>query len=438
MKLLLLELRERLLTSIWFIPALLCLACLALALALLALERDLNQLLPWTTSLAISVTSARQLLGVIAGAVLSVGGVVFSMTMVALTLTSGQYGPKLIRQFLSTQDSKISVGMFMGTSLYCLVSLGGLSDQDQPNLTVVAGLVLTVSALAGFIRFIHRTATDLQADQIIERICGDLRRLFEQLVAEKSFQGRAGDTALWRRHARGKRPVRIASTESGYVQAVDYPALIQWCCERDCFCQLRVRAGDFLLAGGNFAQLYGCSRVPEDEDLRLLRRCVSTGALRTPVQDPEYPITQLNQLAARALSPGINDPGTAITCVDWYTMAVAQIADHQLPGKVFLDNDGQPRLLARQSDFASILDAFYSPLRNLARGETEVILAIYNSLIMLAEATTLPDRLQQLGRQGSNLHRAIPLGDFLEDDLRRIRQRQQKLALITGGRVATR
>ena len=428
----LLELRENLRTSVWFIPLVFCLACLALAVVLHWLERDLDLLFPQLNMFAMSVNSARNVLGVIAGSVLSVGGVVFSVTMVALTLTSGQYGPKILRQFLSDANSKVSLGMFLGTSLYCLVIMASYGDTDRPSITVIAALLLVVIALAGFIRFIHGTATDLQADQIIERIGSELSQSLRELSSSESLRGRSQDTLRWRRRARGLRPVLIAASSGGYVQTIDYAAVVQWCTERNCVAQLRVRAGDFLLHGTCLIKLYGCQGELDDSDLDPLRAHIRTGPMRTPVQDPEYPITQLNQLAARALSPGINDPGTAITCIDWYSMALARIVDRELPGKVFLDEEEGAVLLVRFSDFAGIAKAFYAPARQFARDNIPVLIALLESLIRLASLTARADRLQQLGEEARLISVTTEQGDHLDYDLRHFRQRYQQLRRLTG------
>ena len=428
----LLELRESLRTSVWFIPLVFCLACLALAVVLQWLERDLELLFPQLKMFAMSVTSARNVLGVIAGSVLSVGGVVFSVTMVALTLTSGQYGPKILRQFLSDANSKVSLGLFLGTSLYCLVIMAGYGDADRPNITVIAALLLVLVALAGFIRFIHGTATDLQADQIIERIGSELSQSLRELSSSESLRGRSQDTLPWRRRARGLRPVLIAARSGGYVQTIDYAAVVQWCTARNCVAQLRVRAGDFLLHGTCLIKLYGCKSELDDSDLDPLRAHIRTGPMRTPVQDPEYPITQLNQLAARALSPGINDPGTAITCIDWYSMALARIVDRELPGKVFLDAEEGAVLLVRFSDFAGIAKAFYAPARQFARDNIPVLIALLESLIRLASLTARADRLQQLGEEARLISVTTEQGAHLEYDLRHFRRRYQQLRRLTG------
>jgi uncharacterized membrane protein len=427
----LLELREKLQTSIWFIPVLLCISSLALAFLLYWAERELAVALPQLETVTLSVTSARHVLGVIAGSVLSVGGVVFSVTMVALTLTSGQYGPKILRQFFSDRASKISLGMFLGTSLYCLVIMASYADTDEPGITVVAALVLTILALVSFVSFIHRTATELQADQIIERIGNELHHSLRYLTSEDNRRGRTDATLDWRRRARGKRPEVVVARKTGYVQTIDYRAVLQWCVTHDCVALVRVRAGDFLLQGSCLIKLYGCSQEQLEAGLGALCATIRTGPLRTPVQDPEYPVTQLNQLAARALSPGINDPGTAITCIDWFSMALAKIVNSELPGKVFLDDNSGARVLVRFTDFPGLAKAFYAPARQFASANIPVLIALLESLIRLAELSTWPDRLQQISTEGSALRDTIEHGDHLDPELNGFRQRYNKLTRLT-------
>jgi len=110
--------------------------------------------------------SARQILGVIAGSIIGVGGVALSVTMVALTLTSGQYGPKILRNFLEDGLGKVTLGLFLGTYVYTLIVLTGYAQARSPQFTVLVSLLLALFALFAFVGFIHRTATDLQAEKI--------------------------------------------------------------------------------------------------------------------------------------------------------------------------------------------------------------------------------------------------------------------------------
>lgn len=424
-------LRKRISAGIWFIPIALCLASLLLGVLMLGLDRHMTTLFSDMRMFALSVDSARQVLSVIAGSVISVGGVSFSVTMVALTLTSGQYGPKVLRHFLEDNDSKISLGLFLGAFVYSLVVLTGYIETDRPHLTVLTGLLYALIAVMGFIRFIHRTATDLQADQIVERIGKRLENALAELGGLAGDDSRSNDVIHWRRLARGHDPAIIAQAGRGYVQTIDYTGLASWCKQHDCCMQIRIRAGDFVVDGVCAFKVYGCQPEVLHHSVDELNRYVVTGPVRTSMQDPEYPITQLNQLAARALSPGINDPGTAISCVDAFSLALAQIIDRDMPGCVFADADTKARLLLRCTGFEGILKAVYAPLRQFANADVAVSVSLFESLCRLAELTTRERRLAMLGMHGDLIWDGLEDRGFTEYDMRDIRQRYKRLQILT-------
>ena len=426
----LLLLWDNLQTSIWPIPVLFCLVGLALAMLALSIERGLW---PWVSEfspLLMTVSAAREILSLITASVLSVGGVVFSMSMVALTLTSGQYGPKILRQFLSDNNSKISLGMFIGTSLYCLAVLSNYGDTDSPGLTVFVALLLTLLALASFIQFIHSIATDLQADKIVERIGSNLSQSFDEFCRAEDLPAMSHDIASWRRSARGLNRVSITTVGKGYILTINYAEIVRWCEENECTGMLRVRAGDFLLPGNYIMTIYTSEKTLSKNHEDQLRSFIHTGPMRTPVQDPEYPITQLNQLIARALSPGINDPGTAVTCIDWFSMAAARIIDCDLPGKVLLNAKNDPVLLIRFSDFAGIIKAFYAPARQFSASNIPVLISLLSSLLRLSELTRRPERLRELATHGHQLSKTIENCGHAEYDLQGFRQRYGKLKAL--------
>ncbi len=408
-------LRERLQTSIWPIPLLMTLLSGLLGALMLWVDR-----LAWFEDLgpewfAMEMEPARQLLSLIAGSTIGVGGVAFSVTMVALTLTSGQYGPKILRHFLEDEASKTSLGLFLGTYVYCLIVLTGFLPGDEPRWTTIMALTLAVSALISFVRFTHRTATDLQADEIVHRIGRQLQSSLEQLVGEASGEnGRRHGTLAWRRQARGHRPVFVAAKQRGYIQTIDYDALCRWCAENDCAMQVRVRAGDFVVAGSCLLKVYAGDATTVETSLQMLRETILAGPIRTPVQDPEYPITQLNQLAARALSPGINDPGTAVTCIDGFSAAVADIVDRDLPGSAFVDENNVARVLIRQTTFPGLIKAIYAPLRQFATKDVAVNISLMESLCRVADLTTRERRLHVLAEHGETIWRAVKAQDFAE------------------------
>jgi uncharacterized membrane protein len=423
-------LRERVNTSVWPIPVAFCIGSLGLALLMLWIDRWIIDLGLELSVFAMEPSAARQVLAVVAGSIISVGGVAFSVIMVALTLTSGQYGPKVLRRFLDDNASKVTLGLFLGTYVYTLVSLAGFGAMLAASLTVLVSLLLALAALLGFVQLIHRTATDLQADQIVQDIGKRLEDALTRLTAKASNTQRQADTVAWRRAARGMTAHDVAATHRGYAQSVDHAGLVAWCVEHDCRLQVRVRAGDFLVPGVRAFRLHA-PRVADREEaeavVQALNGHIIVGPMRTAVQDPEYIVTQLNQLAARALSPGINDPETAITCIDWFSLALAEIADRDLPGAVFCDADGKPRLIARTVGYAGLLDAVYAPLRQMAAGDVQVSIRLLASLQRLATLTYRPARLAALCGHGELIVDAVVERHPAASDLREIQTRYRRL-----------
>ncbi len=428
-------LHERLRTSIWLIPVALSALSAVLALTMLWFDRwsgstDVGP--EGTLGFAMSLSSARQVIGVIAGSIISVGGVAFSVTMVALTLTSGQYGPKVLRNFLDDDASKLSLGLFLGTYVYCIVVLTGFAASDTPRFTIVAALILAFVTLLAFVRFIHSTATNLQADQIVHRIGRQLQAAMAELADPDGHEDRREDTLSWRRAARSHRGYSVAAKIQGYVQSIEYPALLTWCVDRGCVLQIRVRAGDLVVEGSTLFRVFGCAQGTLEAGLDELRACILAGPMRTPIQDPEFAITQLNQLAARALSPGINDPGTAVTCVDWFSVGLSRIIDRAIPGSVFLDADGEPRLLANVNLFDGILKSIYAPLRQAARTDLAVSIRLIESLCRLAQLTRRDARLRMLARHGTLIWEQAQCASHAPDDLADMGRRHARLMRLTG------
>lgn len=427
--------RERLDTSVWLIPIALCLLSALLAVIMLWTDRLLQAGAADWRPFVLDLDSARQVLGIIAGSIIGVGGVAFSVTMVALTLTSGQYGPKILRNFLEDNPSKISLGLFLGTYVYALIVLSGYSAEDTPRASVWIALLLAFLTLAGFVQFIHRSATDLQADQIIFRIGRQLQRALLRQAEDAGGGRRSFDTSGWRAAARSLRPYPVASNRRGYVQSVNYAGLVRWCVANRSVLQVRVRAGDFIVERGCLFKLYRRDVSDLDGVLEALNAHVLVGPMRTPVQDTEYAITQLNQLVARALSPGINDPGTAMTCVDWFSLALAEVIDRDLPGCVFLDDEHQPRLLARVGDFNGIVKAIYAPLRQLSGNDVGVTIRLLESLCRLGELTARPDRLEILRAHGGLIHDVAHTRRLTPADLIDVRRRYRQLLALTRPRT---
>jgi len=423
---------EKLNTSLWPVPATICLACALLAITVPAVAPLMSPGWLPASWQDLDPATARQVLGIIGGSIIGVGGVAFSVTMVALTLMSGQYGPKLLRNFLEDNGSKVTLGLFLGTYIFALVAMPSMDGLEQPGFGLLAALILAVAALLGFVKFIHDTASDVQADQVIQRTARQLRDTLYELTTAPQGTKRSTAVIAWRRAARSHRARPVAASGEGYVQTIDHVGLLEWCRRNDCRLQLRVRAGDFVVPGRCTFKLH--SPAPDDlaDPVGELNRLIVLGPVRTPIQDAEHAISQLNQLVARALSPGINDPGTAITCIDWFGAALSEIIDRELPGCIAHGADDRPRILVRTLDFAGIAKAIYAPLRQFGRSDVAVAVRLMESLCQLAELTRRPDRLAILA-----LHGRLIIDDAVHDSLpdydgRDLIQRHSRLRRLCG------
>ena len=385
MKMRLYYLLRQLKASIWLLPLLLCLVSAPIAALMLWLDTRLLVWYPTLATHAMTVESARSLLTVIVGAVISVGTVAFSVTMVALTLTSGQYGPKVIRHFLDDNGTKLSLGSFLGAFVYAMILLAAYRSEDAPQVSVLFALIYTLLVVVSFIHFIHNTAVDLQADEIIERLGRSLQDTLTRLVAETEAQ-RNWQTLRWRRKARGRSQFEIPSRQEGYVQAIDYEALLDLCAEHDLAIRISVRAGDFIIRGSALFKVFAADSLEvEQREIEVaMRNLVTTGRLRTAMQDPEYPMTQINQIAARALSPGINDPGTAVSCIDTLTLALSAIVEEEFGGCVFYDQDDEARLLARSVGKRELFSEAFATIRRLSGTNSTLWIRQFQALEQLA------------------------------------------------------
>lgn len=390
-------------TSIWLIPTGLCVAALFLAVFMLSLDRGCTVCSAYLPGLDLDVAAARQLMGVLATSLLSVGGVSFSVTMVALTLTSGQYGPKVLRYFLGDTRSKLSLGLFFAAAVYALVVSIALATGDKPRLSIFLALALAMLAIIEFIGFIHRTASDLQADQLIQRLGRELRGDMARLCTLSDASDRRSGTAPWRQAVRGLQRSSMVTTREGYVQTADYGEIAAALRAADARGLLRLRPGDFSVKGTELIRIWHAGQLDGEKLRGALNSAIVMGPIRTPIQDPEFPITQIQQIAARALSTGINDPGTAITCIDWLTLALAEVVDGPLPGCLLLDEEDEPRLLVRGPTFASLLDLIFSPLRQFTSSDLQVASCLLDSLNRLACLTDRPDRLALILKQGERV-----------------------------------
>lgn len=335
----------KLVASYWFVPALMC--AMAAVGATSALHYDLGPNVlsnhAWLQWASVNTTDgARALLSTIAGSMITVAGVIFSINVLALSFASSQYGPRLLRNFMRDRPSQVVLGAFLATYLYCVLVLrtvGSSAEKVQlPHLAIAGALVLGLASLAVLIFFIHHVARAIQVSSVVEGVGRDLTTLIAEFVQRPSQRPTASEAA----GAGGHRCV-IESLADGYVQALAFDELVATAATADGVVQMHVTPGDYVSSGLPLATLHTRTR-PEPLPLKPIRTAIVVGTQRTNDQDLEFPIDQLAEIAVRALSPGVNDPFTAILCINRLGAALGSLAGVRWPAPSFADQHGHERL----------------------------------------------------------------------------------------------
>ncbi len=383
MKIRLRHLWEVVRSGYWFVPGLMMLIATLIAFALIHLDRlliDTQNLPSWIYSGGSD--GAKTLLSTVAGSVITVAGVVFSITIVALTQASSQFGPRLLRNFMRDTSNQVVLGTFVSTFVYCLLvlrTIHGKLDEGQtfvPQMSVTGAVLLAVASIVVLIYFTHHVSVSLQAPSVIAAIKTNLTNLIDQLARERASEdlppaGVARVDSLPEDFEKTSWP--IVSTGDGYVQAIDYSGLLALAQEKDLVLRLEYRPGDYVIEDSLLLRLWPLDRSTP-ELARQLHAAFILGNQRTAEQDVEYGIREIVEVAVRALSPGINDPFTAINCIDALASGICRIARIGLPLPTRYDSMGKLRMIVPVSTFEGLADTAFEQIRQY--GQTSVAVTV--------------------------------------------------------------
>lgn len=328
--------------SYWFIPALILLIFLCLAPLTLSLDHHLAGSVH-ADFILLSKTqpaSAQALLSTIAGSIIGVAGVSFSITMVAVSFASGSFGPRLIGNFMRDRGNQTSLGVFIGSFIYSLLILREVRGSDSvkytdaaiaefvPQLSISFSLMLAVLCMFFLIYFIHHVPETINIERIIARLGDALKdgvaeRFPKQASATKKETDIEPD---WIESVDPDEAMEIKYVSEGYIQAIDINALQRIADENKLLIDIVKRPGAFVTTHSTVMHIWAEGEC----DIALkktLGSCIATGDLRTINQNIEFVADQLIEIIARALSPGVNDPFTAIACLNWLQVGVLAFAD---------------------------------------------------------------------------------------------------------------
>ena len=361
--------------TFWFVPALMVAGAVLLAVASLAVDTGLTgtDLPGWLKGGG--ADGARALLSTVAGSVVTVAGVAFSITIVALVLASTQFGPRLLSLFMRDVVSQATLGVFTGTFVFCLLVLRSIRGPDEggefvPQLSVSIAVGLTLLSVAVLVFFFHHVAVAIQAPRLVSAVARDLDHAIDRLA--KPVGGRPGPAPSSPDAASDDAGATVLARETGYVQVSDDRSLFALAEAEDLHVRLLTRPGLFVVSGNPIAIARPGARLT-DAIADRVRATMIIGPVRTSEDDIEYSIRQLVEVALRALSPAINDPFTAMAAIDWLGAAIGRLAETDLPARHRYDDRGVLRITADVSTFGGIVHTVFSRIRHYG-GTSPVVL----------------------------------------------------------------
>ncbi|HVF83278.1 MAG TPA: DUF2254 domain-containing protein [Sphingomicrobium sp.] len=422
-------------SSYWFIPSIM--ALLAILLGALMIWVDVRLGSSWIKGVSwyqqIRADGAREVLSTIAGSMVTVAGVVFSITIVALSYASSQYGPRVLTNFMSDRGNTITLGTFIATFLYCLMvlrTIRGGEDDFVPQYAVIVAMLLAVCSIGVLIYFIHHVPQSIHINNVVARIG-------EQLVrdAKSHFPAMIGsnnDEGLARSVPTLLHSFSVPAAATGYIQSIDHDGLLTLARKADVLVRLRYRPGDFVMYGRGLADIAPPGHW-SDQQTEALQDCFTVGNKRTPEHDLMFLVSELVEIAARALSPGVNDPMTAVTCLDWLGAGGTEFAIREMPQAVRQDDTGVARLIADPDSFAFFVDRGFGRLRQYASADVIAALHWLRVVGELAASCRTPDQINVLQKEAT-LFREQAAASLGGPDGRKVDQRAEELqALLARG-----
>lgn len=363
--------------QLWLLPAVMIGA--AIALAQLAILND-GDGIGWVFSG--DPRTARDLLSTLLASMMTMTSLVVSMTFVILTLASNQLGSRLVASFMADRAIQALLGLFLATILFLLTVLRNLNDAHEaasvPHLAVTLGAALTTVCLLALLLYLHKLGRAIISDTVIERVGAQLEADFRAILpargAGAARPARASDLP-----AVGSVPLG----RSGYVQTIDWTALVDVAADIGGCLTVTVKVGDLVLPQGEHVVIYA-PEASRDEIDAAIRGAFIVGPERSPAQDPTYSVRHLVEIALRALSPGINDAYTAIAVIDRLARAIQVALNRDDPPTHWQDDQGTVRVTGRAVTVAELIDTAFKWIHEAARNQPAVLDRLADAIVLLS------------------------------------------------------
>lgn len=394
----------------WFYPALFSVLSAALAFTLIFVDRSGAADFLNDSELFVPARpeGAANMLTVIAGSMIGVASTVFSITIAAVAYASGTYGPRLLTNFMEDKGNQLSLATFIGTFVYTITVLRTVRKEDEaaasaddalatalpgfvPQVSLLGAYLLMALSVAVLVYFLNHVPASIRINSVLEGIG---KRLLEDIRDNYPQDAEGGELEP----APEGQPLPTDAT--GYVQLIDFQELERLAKDTGCKIALEVRTGDFVHSGMAMVRL--CEGAATDELEKRARKAFTLGPSRTPTQDPQFLIDELVEIGLRALSPGINDPFTAITAIHWLGAATAELGRRNLRRRS--EDHPESGLVHPLPDtYIHFLQRGFGAMRSAVATSPNASLVMLDALRTAAAPITSPARKAMLRDEGARL-----------------------------------
>lgn len=363
--------------------------------------------------------AARSLLATIAGSVITVISIAFSLTVLAIQQASVQFSPRVLRTFTSDRGNQIVLGAYLATFVYSLLVLRAIRTEDGgvgsfvPSISATVALLLVLVCIGLLIYFINHIATSLQASTIISRIHRELLHQIDSLYPE--MIGEAADEPKSRQALPRGRKHTVKAEDSGFITFIHEDTLSELDLEKTTAVRILPKVGDFISYGQVIAEVYSAEHIPEDVQ-NSIRIAVAVNGQRTVTEDPLYAVRQLVDTALKGLSPGINDTTTSNYCIRYLGDAMGRLANRKFPSSVRTFDDVSYKLYLNKPTWEQFVHGAFVQIIHNAADSIQVLGVVLLSLQRLAEQLPNKERAKPVQDVVSLIASLQRSGKYLPED----------------------
>ncbi len=404
---------DNLRSGFWFLPFLIVLSSIIYSVVLIQIDYAVgNQwLAQWPRVFGVGAEGARDMLSTLASSMMSVMGITFSMTLLALALASSQYTSRILRNFMRSRVTQVTLGTFAGIFVYCLIVMHTIRTGNAPfvpSVAVLFAFILAFGGIAVLIFFIHHIASSIQASTIIASVAHETNASIDRLLPEKQDyepdEDEGQNLIIDSLDERTWYPV--PSAVSGYIELVNYDALLQLAEDIRSIVRMEHGIGAFVVQDTPLVSL-ALTYPPDQSTIDTINVAYSIGRHRSVEQDPAFGIRQIVDMAIKALSPGVNDTSTAVICVDYLTSIMARLAGRKFPLSHRYEGETL-RVVAIVPTFESLLADAFDQIRGSAEVNVAILVRMLGALNTISSLTIRPKHIRALNEQ---LHYIEELAD---------------------------